>query len=142
MVKSLGTFDVVGPRREHLPVEQVGLGVAWVGTMFYRDHDVPRNSFIEISSKTDGRRRIFRIVRCASKAGLAKREIGLEWDDALALGLRIDKEEGQVEIHTCPWIRGVIPYLRGHPNPLIRYQFILSSLLALFGIGIGIIGLF
>lgn len=142
MAKKLGNFKVWYIAEDEVPPGQVQLAVAWVGTLFYKDHDIERDTFIEVCRTENGKtRKIVRLARCLNRNKIKRGNIGLQYDCLRTLGLTIRPGDDTVDVYSVHWLRGIIPYLSGHPNPLIRYQFLLSSFLAVAGIGLGAIGI-
>ena len=83
---------------------------------------------------------IFVLARCLSPNIVKKGYIGLQYDNLKRLGLPTRPDSKTVKIYEVHWLRGILPYLVHHPNPLVRYQFWLSTTLAGFGILLALIG--
>ena len=132
MIRKLGDFSVVGIGDSKLPGHQVDLGVAWVGTRFYKQHEVSRDSFVEITYR-GGKKpvSIVRLLRCVPGSNIRNDAIGLQYDCQLQLGA---KDGELVEAYFVPRLRGMLIYLASHPSPLIRFQFWLTVILAFLGI--------
>jgi hypothetical protein len=142
LARKLGEFTLWYVAEDEVPAAQVQLAVVWVDNYFYRNHSIPRDSFLEIIRHKDGKTKsIFRIVRCLNKGKVRRGSIGLQYDCLRALDFSVRPGDETVEVYSVHWVRGIFPYLARHPNPLIRYQFWLSSFLAVIGIFLGVIGL-
>lgn len=142
MVRKLGDFKLWYVTEDVVPAAQVQLAAVWVNNLFYRKHKITRDSFLEISRSKDGKTTsIFCVVRCMNKGKIPGGSLGLQYDCLRNLGLSVRPGEETVEVYSVHWLRAIFPYLARHPNPLIRYQFWLSSFLAIIGIVLGITGL-